>query len=654
MLQWIRNKLHGLVVRLVAGIISLVFILGAGSYYLFNKNSHSKVLATVDGENISSDIVDSIYNDVVKKFYANSKKQNKDDKDNNENLGLDPKKVRQQILVDVVNNKAIVNAIKSAGFVVTKKQLADSIRNNPIFQSKGEFSIDQYRLLLSRNNITEREYEKNLQESLLFEQFKNNILLSNFILDSELDNFIVKWYQTRSFGYAIIPIGRFLNKQVDDKDIRDYYSNNKKFFIFPETVKIAYIDIVSDRLPNAEFAFNSKANEISKDKLQKYYKEHLDYYTLPESVNVRHILISDYSFNSANNESNDANQDKAKNQAEEILLKLKSGQDFAELAKQYSDDLQSKQTGGNLGWINREETDPDFEKAAFNLNKPGQISDIVKSKFGYHIIELIEKREAKVKDYSKVADQVLKHYKEEHNQSKLNELLEKLSDPAIAKQDLDKIASDINLKVQVTEPFSVNGAKEGAASYKEVVVAAFEKQTNDNVLIKLSEDHFVLFKVISREPSKEKTMEDAYNEIKSIIQHSAAQEQARKYSLDFANKILALKSKNKSTKIDNIEWIVLDKVHRKDTKVNTEILAAAFSLNKISPQKTFNLVNGDFVIALLLSVQDADLKKLLDQQSGLKNKLKEQLTYLQAYVDQRAYEEDLLSKSKIKFIDNSN
>ena len=367
-----------------------------------------------------------------------------------------------------------------------------------------------------------------------------------------------------------------------------------------------------------------------------------------------HILISDYSFNSANNESNDANQDKAKNQAEEILLKLKSGQDFAELAKQYSDDLQSKQTGGNLGWINREETDPDFEKAAFNLNKPGQISDIVKSKFGYHIIELIEKREAKVKDYSKVADQVLKHYKEEHNQSKLNELLEKLSDPAIAKQDLDKIASDINLKVQVTEPFSVNGAKEGAASYKEVVVAAFEKQTNDNVLIKLSEDHFVLFKVISREPSKEKTMEDAYNEIKSIIQHSAAQEQARKYSLDFANKILALKSKNKSTKIDNIEWIVLDKVHRKDTKVNTEILAAAFSLNKVSPQKTFNLVNGDFVIALLLSVQDADLKKLLDQQSGLKNKLKEQLTYLQAYVDQRAYEEDLLSKSKIKFIDNSN
>ena len=406
----------------------------------------------------------------------------------------------------------------------------------------------------------------------------------------------------------------------------------------PETVSIAYLDITTDKLIN-QIIFN-------RDILYKYYQEHLEYYTLPELVNVRHILIS-------NDKNNDQEQNGSINKAQEILAKLRLGESFDKLAKEYSDDQSSATKGGDLGWIGKGEIDVDFDHIAFNLNKVGDFSDIVQSKFGYHIIQLIAKREAKISKFEKIVDQVTKHYQEEQVQAKLQELSDQLSVPTMANEDLTKIANTLNLPIQFAEPFTSFGATEGIASYREVIDAAFNaKNINTNSdLIKLSEEHFVVLRVTDQQSARQKTLPESHDEIKATLQNIAAKEKAHNYSLDLAKQLLNSKSPNKLAKSQNINWNVV-KANRNDSSLNAEILRAAFSLNNNNVQKIFNLANGDFIIIQLISIQDADLQKILTNQPFIQEQTKEQLMHLHSYLEQKLYEQELSSKAKIKFIAN--
>jgi peptidyl-prolyl cis-trans isomerase D len=687
MLQWFRDKLSGTITRLVAIIITLVFILSAGSYFLFNRSTQeNKVLATVDNEKITASVVESLYNNVIKN-YNSSKSQQKKTNNNNKDFRdfkdpqdpLEAKRIKQQILKDIISDVVIMNDIKKTGFIVTLDQLLDFIKSNSAFQVKDHFSLEKYKSLLLLHNITEKEYQDKLKEHLLKEQFKTSILLTNFITDEETTDFIAKWHQSRKFGYAVIPINNFLTQSISEQEINDYYDKNKEFLFFPEKVSIEYIDVSADQLLDLDnnTIKDLKANPNNKSILEKYYNEHLEYYTLPELINVRHILIADNGVADLKPQDNTSNTEetstaeKEKNElvfqsmspqekAENILMQLKTGKDFVKLAKKYSDDQNSAKEGGNIGWAGRGELDKNFEKAAFELKKPGDISSIIKSKFGYHIIQLIEKRAAKVNSFTHVKDQVAKHYKEEHAQTKLQDIFDQLSNPAMAKMDLPKVADNLKLKVETTEPFDINGLKKGVASYKEVVMNAFNNKSSldSNILIKISEDYFVFFRVVNKQASRKKTLAEAQDDIKNILQKVAAKQQANEYSQKLASDMLSTKKINKSHKIaNNIEWKVVDQATRKNySNINHEILDIAFTLSKNKPQKIFDLANTeDLGLVVLLDVVDADVKKILAKQPELKDQVKQQLTFVQTYLEQRLYEEDLLAKSKIKrMVDNSN
>ena len=630
MLQWIRDKLHGLIIWFIIGMIILVFVLGA-SNYLFNRSSYNKIVAKVDGESINIYDVNSLYHAHIKQYYSKQKSYNQHD--------LDPKTIKSQLLGSLINQMAVVIGLQNSGFIITDEYLVNVVKNDANFQDNGKFSVAKYANFLQKISLTELEYQQYLRKYFLIDQLRSGLLLSSFVPLPEVDNFIAKWNQSRNFGFVIVPFKRFIQAEVTEQAIEEHYNKNKKSYVTPSTVSIAYLDVTAHTLVNKV--------KINRDELYKYYQEHTEYYTLPSLVNIRHILIA--APTASMKEKNNA----ARSQAEDLLARLKLGQDFTKLAKEYSHDQNSASDGGNLGWIGKGEVDADFEQAAFNLAISGDLSDLVQSKFGYHIIQLIDKRESKTSNFEQVMDQVTKHYKEEIAQAKLQDLYEELSNPIIANEDLSKLAKKFELEVKFAGPFTSSGTTNGVASYSEVVMAAFdEKNLNKNSdLIKLAEDHFIILRVTNKQPAAEQTLLDAHDQIKEILQTSLAKQQAKEYGLELAKKLLVSTSPNKIAKSHDVDWNLVTAT-RETKDINLEILQAAFSLAKPKMQKSFNLANGDFVIVQLLSTQDADLKKMLEHQQDLKEQMREQLTHLQGHLEQKLYEKDLFNSAKIKYTSN--
>ncbi len=623
MLQFFRDKLRGVIVWIIVSAIILAFILSAASY-LFNI-SYNNTLVKVDGESIDLNIVNQHYQRELQQNY--SKKQN---------LDLDSKKLKQNILNDLINQVAIIKGLERNGFLVTDEQLINFLKEDPKFQNKGIFVKQKYLNFLKTVKISDQNYQNFLRQNLLLNQFRNSILFSNVVTMDDVNNFLYKWFQVRDFGYLIIPRSKFI-KTVNKEEINNYYQANKTSLLFPERIKIAYIDVSANKL--------KKQIVIDKNKLYNYYKEHPEYYTLPELVNVRHILIPSMS-------SNDNDDVKQQEQAINILSKLKSGDNFQELAKKYSKDPGSASKGGDLGWIGKGEIDDNFDAVAFALNKAGDLSEVIKSKFGYHIIQLLEKRPATVTEFAQVIEKVTQHYKEEEIQPKLNELHEKLLNASASNVDLEKLAKELNLPLNISGLFSKDGEITGIGREKVLVSAAFN-QKNLNVnseVIKLAEDHFIIFRVIDKQVPIEKSIDEAYSEIKNILESRYTTDLMNKYAEDFLAKLAKYKtSPVKLAKSMGLEWKILHNITKNSKNINEEVLTIAFSLIKFNDPKIFNLVDGDCLILQVLQIKDADLNKLVMEHPDLKSNIQEQLLQLRSYVEQKLYEQDLYNNAKIKF-----
>lgn len=615
MLEWIRKKFKGIIILFITGIITLVFVLGSTSF-LLNRNVHNKIIAKVDDYDINIDLVNAIYAEHIKKYATRTNK-----------IHIDPTKLKNHIVKDLINQSAIISGLKKAGFIVNYDEIIQFIKNNPQFQENGNFSLEKYTSFFKHAPFTEIEYQQYIKDHLLQQQFHNSIFLSNFVSTTEINNFITEAKQTRDFGFVVVPYKKFVtqnikNNQITAQEIEDYYNQNKNLFIHPEAVTIKYLDINKNNFIDEQ--------PVEQNTLFKYYQEHIHYYTLPELINVKHILVT-----------------KDKTTIEEILSKLKAGAKFAELAKKYSQDPNSAQTGGELGWLGKGETDPEFEQAAFALQNSGDVSNVVTSSFGYHIIQLNQRRPAQIKKFEDLIPDLTKHYKEEMANTKLQNITDEIENGNFEDNELGNIANKFNLSIKSIGPFTNKGEASGIASYNQVIIAAFDEKhlSKNSQLIKLNDDRFVVLKVVDKQPATTKTLAEATNEIKEILQKNLAIQQAQQQGLTVAKQLLT-NTGDKIVKLYGLKWVKINNATRYQqiNNLDAQILKTAFSLTTKHNQTTFTMDNGDFIIVKLLNIHNLqDLSKQPIQE------INQQLTTMQAILEQRFYEQDLIKDAKIKF-----
>src|SRR3979490_936507 len=300
----------------------------------------------------------------------------------------------QQILKQLVFEKESEYEAKRLGISVSDQERADRIRQYvPTAFNGGTFvGMDRYSAeVQARYQMTVPVFEELIRQSLLEEKFRKLATDGISVGPAELqDEFRYKNEKVK-LDYALIKPEDLESKiSPDEAEIRAAYEKNKAKYQVPErrVARYALVDVNQIR----------QNVQVSDDMLKLQYQANIQQYEVPNRVHAEHILLMTVG-------KTDAEIEEIHQKAEDVLKQAKKGTNFEELAKKYSEDPGSKDKGGDLGWITRGQTVPEFEKTAFGLDK-GKISDLVKTQYGFHIIKVLDKETAHTKPFDEVKDSI--------------------------------------------------------------------------------------------------------------------------------------------------------------------------------------------------------------------------------------------------------
>ncbi len=296
------------------------------------------------------------------------------------------------IVNQMIESKAMAFKAREMGLNVSDQELGDKIQAEVAPALGGKFDLRIYQSILAQQGMTVSDFEKEQRESILGARLENAELQSLIVSDEDAR----AEYQRKNLKIGLQYI-QFESKDFasrvnkDPSAVKAYFEKNRALFRTPEKRDLNLV--VGS---NADFI---QAANVSDGRLQQQYQENLDSYRTPERVRVRHILIKTQG-------KSKEEAAKLKGKAEDVLKQLQHGADFAELAKKDSDDTGTAVKGGELGWITRGQTVPNFEKTAFSQSI-GETSGLIETEYGYHIIQTEEKQPAHTETFDEVKPQLL-------------------------------------------------------------------------------------------------------------------------------------------------------------------------------------------------------------------------------------------------------
>src|ERR1035438_4399441 len=308
-----------------------------------------------------------------------------------------------QAAQQLINEKALVAEAHRMGLRVSDDELRDELQHGQLGSMlfpDGKFvGQEEYENFVQRNDLTVPQFEALEKNFILVRKLRALVSTSAFVGDSEVRDEFNHRNTKVKFEYAVITQADILKGlHPADEELKAFYERNKANYnnSIPEKRQIKYVVVDSAKI--------AAATTVTDQDLQAYYDQHRDEYREPEQVKVSHILIKTPIPAPGAKEDEKAVAD-ARAKAEGVLKEVKAGGDFAKLAEKYSDDPGSAKSGGELGWIGRGRTVPEFEKAAYSLGK-GQTSDLVKSSYGFHIIHVRDKQQAHLKTLAEVKSEI--------------------------------------------------------------------------------------------------------------------------------------------------------------------------------------------------------------------------------------------------------
>ena len=324
----------------------------------------------------------------------------------------------QAALNQLVTKELMLREARRVGLSVSPEEIRVAILSHPAFRSeKGHFiGKERYEQLLAANNLSVAGFEKSMADDILVEKWQAMVTGPALVTDQEIEKTYKQTADTLSFDYVSIPPGQWSPPEPKEPEARAYFEQNAARYRKSDGRTGSYVLIEA-----------SSAASVTPEEVRKYYDANQASFKRPEQRRARHILLK------VDPSAGDAADSAARAKAEELVRRLKAGEDFAALAKQYSQDTASAQQGGDLGWFGHGVMVPEFEKAAFS-SRPGDIVGPVKSSFGYHIIQVGEERPAGVAPFDEVKEtiqqQLLAPKRREALSAKVRELLGVANDPA--------------------------------------------------------------------------------------------------------------------------------------------------------------------------------------------------------------------------------
>lgn len=570
------EKMHNLsnskVAKFILGLITLSFLVGGMSGYLFSSND--TYAAKVNGEVISQQDFLNRYN---QEFEARAQREGEAfmaQSDSPEFVTA----LRQNIVNRMIDQELLRQYAKELKLGVSDEMIKRAIVTDPNFQVNGKFDNGVYQQVLQQNRLSSDGYAAILRGALTLEQMQSGVANSEFIVPAQAKNTAEVFFQKRSARLATLSLTDEMAKQsVSDDEIKAYYEANQKSFVQPEQVKVQYIDLSGSQI--------EKGIEVKDVEIAQYYQDNKAQFM---TQRLAHIQF--------------ANEQDAKSAYDE----LQKGANFADVAKAKSLDKVSGENGGDLGWVNANELPKAFEDAAAAL-QVGQYSQPINVDGNYHIV-LVQERKAQTLDEVKVqvADLVRKSLLENRYYAIEKQVRDKAFEDS---KSLNTAAQVAGVKVQESGYFSRQNVPV-ELNFPNVVSAVFESDIANGGAnsepLNVGDYHAIVVRVLEHKPEGVRTLEDAKADIEMFLKRHKAENLLN----EKAQQAVKALTENAESKVDGINFSSEQTFTLSENK-DPILTNGVFSIAKPESGKTVYQVahnqKGNVVIIALNKVEDGTL-----------------------------------------------
>lgn len=577
MLENIREKSQGTVAKVILGFIILTFaIAGIGSY----TNSTDTSVAEVNGEPISQRDFEQAYQQQRSRMAQQYGQMF-------EQISANPEfaaQIRNNVLENLINEKLLNQTANELGIRVSDEYLKKAIRETPQFQRDGKFDNNTYIALIRQAGFYQASsYRDYLRIELARRQLSQSIVATEFSVPYQVELLATLREQKRDLRFATIALEQFKSSvEVTDEEIKNHYQANLSLYQNEEKVKVDYVLLDMNNI--------SESIDVSEAEALAFYEDNINRYTEAEKRRIAHILIEP--------------ADDAQTQANQLFDKLNAGEDFATLAKDNSADFVSAENGGDLEWFEAGVYGDAFDNAVLSLDNVGEISNVIETDAGLHIIKLTDLETEKVMAFDEIKETVTKTIAKEEARNQFAELQAELARVSYEIADsLEEAATAINTEVKTSDwlsrsqninPFDAPQVLE--ALFSNIVL---EEKLNSDV-IELSDEQAIVVRLNEYQAAEVKPLD----EVSALIKSQLTTDKAKIEAKNTADALLASLVANEdiSTALNDLgsDFELKEGVKRYGSGVDASIVRKAFALAHPSEAQvsatTLTLSNGDIAL----------------------------------------------------------
>jgi peptidyl-prolyl cis-trans isomerase D len=518
----------------------------------------------------------------------------------------------KQVLDQMIFSRALDLEAQRLGISVTPQEESDRIKQLlPSAFEGGGFAKDRYVAeVQNRLGMSVPEFENFLRDDMLMEKFRRLVTASVSVSPSEIENEFRRRNEKVQIEYALVKPAELASSiHPTDADLSAYYSKNAGRYQVPEkrSARYALLDLAKLR----------ESATVNDEALRAYYNAHLDQYKVENRAHVEHILFKTIG-------KTDAEIAEIRQKAEDVLKKAKSGANFEDLAKKYSEDDATKPKGGDLGWIVEKQTVPEFEQAAFTVPK-GSVSDLVKTQYGFHIIKVLDRETAHTKPFEEVRASIVPLLTDQKLSADANNISTQMAAAVRQsnRQSLDDLARKFNLKLGETQPASVTDPVGDLGNTPELHQALFQLRSGELSQPFQLPQGYVILTPKDIQPAHQGTLAEVHDKVLADYQQEKSIELAKTKADELAKRVQSGEAFDQAAKALGITVVTPAPFARNGSVQDVgsaKVLEAAFGM-PVGQSSPAAQVGGNWLVYRIVSHQPVNPEDLAAQSTQIKEQL---------------------------------
>ena len=597
-IQTIRNNLTGTAAKVVVGIIAVTFALFfGGNYVLFDNDAN--VIASVNSKKI--DVFDL---DLEMARVQSILRQRFDDPD----FSIEEEALRSLALNSLISDALILDFLEQNKVEVLDLSAYKLLAKNEIFQEEGNFSLGKVNTFARQNGFLPGKYVQSISEDIALNFWRVGLGASSFLTSSELNQNIKLANQTRDITFTKINKKDIEEKiKVSEEEILKFYTQNPSYFRSEEKAKLRFINISLEDLKENQL--------IQEEEIKREYQAYLDSFDLVARRSASHLMI---------NISSERTKDQALDLANQIKKKIDSGDDFASLVEEYSEDEGTKNTGGSLGMSDGSSFPEEFEIVLEQL-KEGQVSNPIALEESVHLVKLTNFQAPIPDAYESRKEEIKQNLIEQAASAEYVDSLELAAELTFTNDSLDSLSQELNLEIKTKDFFS-RAEAEKPFKDTELLNLIFNdlsiKEGNLSELIEIDNQYGVIFELEDFQEEKTKDFESVKNQAKDLLTNKLTEEKIEGLKAKLlagleAGSSLEVIAKENQLKVDSYKSI-----NRDSSLFTRNVLLEIFNEPKSSIGKSYSyasMLNGDEIVFRLDKVTQLNTEVSAEEKDSLKN-----------------------------------